>query len=132
MGEPEIKENGHGGQRLIRLLIIGLIAGVVVLIAKNAGGLKFDLGSQTSKFSSQLFGQIGLEKSLVSVSEKILGEEVKLKNEADGEIEPIAEPVNDIQNQTQTLLDSIKKLPEDQLKAVKKQLYKEFCEQLKE
>ena len=44
--------------------------------------------------------------------------------------EPIAEPIASIQNQSNQLVEAIQRLPEDQLKAVKKQLYKEFCENL--
>jgi len=44
------------------------------------------------------------------------------------ETEPIEEPAQNVQNQTQILIEAIKKLPEDQLEAIKKQLYQEICE----
>lgn len=44
--------------------------------------------------------------------------------------EPIKEPAENVQNQTQQLIETIKKLPQDQLEAIKKQLFKDVCEQI--
>lgn len=41
--------------------------------------------------------------------------------------EPIVQPVNNIQKQADQLVESVKNLPEEQLKAVKRQLYQDFC-----
>ena len=44
--------------------------------------------------------------------------------------EPIMEPAQNIQEQTQALIESIKRLPEDQIEAIRKQVYKEVCDGL--
>lgn len=46
--------------------------------------------------------------------------------------QPIIEPAQKIESQTQTLIDAIKNLPEDQVLAIKKQIYKDFCAPLLE
>ncbi len=44
--------------------------------------------------------------------------------------EPIEEPVKNIESQTETLIESLKSLPQDQLEAIKKQVFKEVCQSL--
>jgi len=125
----EKKTKGRGGQRLVRLVLLGLVGFLVLMMVKNlaAQGASFSLPS----LSWQRFIP---EKILDSTSELILGEKAQLaqpdqaEEETSTEVEPIAQPVEKIQSQTQFLLDLIKKLPEDQIRAVKKQLCKEICE----
>lgn len=97
--------------------------------------------------------KIPVREKLEDLGEKILGttleklpkapalEEIESKNQADQkdqkdqenqETEPIREPMENIQNQTRVLIESIKKLPEDQIEAIKEQIYKEFCERWRE
>jgi len=118
-------------QTLIRLLIIMAIAGITV------GGIKLIADRQQqadAKFD--LLGQI--KKSLQGTGEKVLGEAVKhlpqapnLDEAVEGEVEPIQAPVDNIQKQTSQLIEDIKSLPQDQLEAVKKQVFKELCSVLK-
>lgn len=80
------------------------------------------------------------EKVLGTVVEKLPKapnlEEVELEgesvpeNQETQEAEPIEEPVQNIQSQTQVLIETIKELPQDQIEAIKKQIYKELCEGL--
>lgn len=46
------------------------------------------------------------------------------------EVKGIEAPVQNVQNQTQNLIESIKTLPEDQLNAIKKELFKGVCEDI--
>ena len=48
----------------------------------------------------------------------------------DPESEPIKEPAENVRQQTEALLESIKSLPQDQIEAIKRQIYKDFCQDL--
>lgn len=77
-----------------------------------------------------------VSQKIEDLGEKVLGEMVKkLPNAPDlekvvvsTENEPIEEPVKKVENQTDQLIESLKQLPQDQLEAIKKQIFKEFCE----
>ena len=107
-------------------------AGAVVIV-----GAKKIAGSPERKVIS--LPAIPVEQTLESLGEDVLGGVAEnlpgvlgiKKKVNQGETEPIEKPVENVQNQTQQLLESIKKLPQDQLEAIKKQLFKEFCEQLR-
>lgn len=128
-------------ERLIRLLIIIVSAFVVV------GGVKW-IASQNQKNPQAINLIDPIKKKLEDVGEKVLGSAVKHlpkapdlegvgedqadePNQDESEAEPIQEPVKNIQNQTQQLVESIKKLPQDQIEAVKQQILKGLCEEFK-
>lgn len=46
------------------------------------------------------------------------------------EVKGVEAPVQNVQNQTQNLIESIKTLPEDQLNAIKQELFKGICEDI--
>lgn len=96
-------------QRLIRVSLLLGAAAIVLTGAKKI----------TSQNKSISLPQIPIEK----IGEAVLGSAAHSL--------PINQPVENVQSQTQQLLESIKKLPADQLEAIKKQLLKEFCEQLR-
>ena len=126
--------------RLIRFLIIVLVAGLVLGLAKTL--VKRQQDPEVKSF------QAPIKKKIEDWGEKVLGvvveklpkapnlEEVELEgesapeNQEAQETEPIEEPVKNIQTQTQVLIETIKELPQDQIEAIKKQIYKEFCEKL--
>ena len=65
----------------------------------------------------------GMGESLQNEIEQIWGRVIKSS-------EPVAEPVASIQKQGEQLIEAVRGLPEDQLRAVRKQLYQELCENL--
>ncbi len=114
---------------MVRLLLVGIVAGLILLAIKNMvegqGGQS--LIGQPLKLPELSIDTGQIEEILGTASEKILGEKKE-----EGETAPIAEPVEKIQSQTEELIESVKKLPEDQIKAIKEQIYQEFCEGLLE
>jgi len=80
--------------------------------------------------------QVPIKEKVEDLGERVLGEAVKIlpgapdlgADQDNQETEPIEEPVKNIEEQTQVLIEAIKKLPEDQIEAIKKQLYQEICE----
>jgi hypothetical protein len=122
--EKEKKKESHGQERLVRLIMLALAVALIMVVlgrladsgVKPSGEMKLpnlprlDLGKIDP-------GEIlGSKQPLVSAPEEATAE-------------PIAEPVVNIQNQAENLIKLIKKLPEDQLAAVKKQLCKELCQE---
>lgn len=118
------KDNGSSGQRLTRLLILVGLAATAVFFLKPllTGGRSGP--SFSGSFLDQTFGRL-LEDKAKNVLGQRSGFEVIGSEE--GEVEPIAEPVSNLQGQTRTLLEAVKELPKDQAEAVKKQLCKEIC-----
>ena len=121
-------------ERLTRLFIIVVVAGLV------AGVFKFAL-VQAKNGPGSIFKPMGA--AVENFGEKVLGMAVKNLPQApnldeideekkDGSLdsEPIMQPAQDIQEQTQILIESIKHLPDDQIEAIRKQVYKEFCQGL--
>lgn len=111
-------------ERLKRLIILGMAMVLTVF-----GAVAF------AKWRDKK-GVSPLQEEIKDFSEEILGVAVrkikpeKQANQTSGEEEPITQPVENIQSQTNQLMESIKRLPEDQIKAIKKQIYKDFCQQL--
>ena len=123
-------------ERLVRLLIIGAVALLVLVLARSLTSQ----GKQTEINNSPInLPEIPIKEKLEELGGTILGKTVDLLpgtpkfEEAEGEIqetEPIEEPVKNVQLQTDSLIEAIKKLPQDQLKAVKEQIRKEVCEEV--
>jgi len=112
------------GERIKRIVIIAVAALLVAwggksLIARPSPLPLVDqfLSDTTSKVLGLAVGKLSNAKI---TPEKV----IPLANES----EPINQPITNIQTQTQQLIDSIKKLPEDQIEAVKKQVVKDFCQ----
>lgn len=131
-------------ERLTRIFIIAIAALVVISLAKGVADWRSKARVEGESVS---FPPAPVKEKLENLGENILGEVVEILpgapdlgvnqvdqdnqvNQENQETEPIEEPVKNVQQQTQTLIEAIKKLPEDQVKAVKKQIYKEFCEGL--
>jgi len=115
-------------ERLIRFLLVSLGAVLIMGAAKTFA----DWRAKQSPGGGWQLPKVSMEKLpsknvLGTAKEKILG---RKKEQVVQETEPIAEPTENIQKQTQTLIESIKKLPEDQIEAIKKQILKEICEPL--
>ena len=105
------------GQRLIRLALLIVGVGVILLVIKS-------LGPKLESQSSIERPKVSFEK----VERQILGTaEQKILSNYQGE--PLVEPAENIESQTQALIQMIKDLPADQLEAVKSQIYKEFCQE---
>lgn len=112
-------------------MIIAVIAGATV------GGVKL-IADRQHQAGAQFNLLEPVKKIIEGAGEKVLGEAVKrlpqapdLDEAVEKEIEPIQEPMDNIQKQTDQLIEDIKSLPQDQLEAVKKQLFKELCAILK-
>ncbi len=123
------------GERIKRLLIIITVALLVMWGAKSlinrqakqkAQGKVVSLTASVDQFLTDMTGKVlGLAVSKLtgnkSIKDKVIPATIL-------EGEPISEPVENVQTQTQQLIESIKKLPEDQITAVKKQIMKDFCQ----
>ena len=120
-------------ERLTRIFLLGLAAFLIIALAK---GLADWQGQQRVAGESVSLPQVSVKEKLEDLGEDILGKTVEFLpgapdlgvDQADQETEPIEEPVENVQQQTQALIEAIKKLPEDQIEAIKKQIYEEFCE----
>lgn len=120
-------------ERLIRIFLLGLAALLIIVLAK---GLADWQTQQKVAGESISLPRLPIKEKIEDFGEKVLGKAIKVLpgapdlevNQEDQETEPIEEPVSNVQQQTEALIEAIKKLPQDQLEATKKQLYKEFCE----
>ena len=127
-------------ERLLRIFIIGAAALLIISVAKTVA----DWRGQTGKSREpRELPSVSLKDKLEDLGGEILGKTVKVLpgaqnisqisqevevEQAGEETEPIEEPVKDVQRQTEILIELIKKLPEDQMEAIKEQIYKEVCE----
>lgn len=125
-------------ERLIRLLLVGVGALLILGVAKAFADWRVEkpLVGKPLSLPELSIEKLQKEDVLGTATRGILGRKKEQVDQGDQvnqehqEVEPVAEPVENIQEQTQTLIESIKKLPEDQIEAIKKQLFKEFCEEL--
>lgn len=134
--------------KTIRILIIGFSILLVIFgyklyrdqYSRNPGYICLHVslvGDSIVNFGGQVLGVAAKRLPQFPMFEK-LGISNKLntifptKSESEEKKEtlPIKEPIKNIEFKTQDLIESIKKLPQDQLSAIKKQLYKDFCENL--
>ena len=114
-------------ERLKRLVLLGIGAALLLVLIQSLVSWQQKNAALGIKISLPKFE--GSQENILGAVSKILGKKVD-SEELEGE--PIAEPVKSIESQTQALIESVKKLPEDQLEAIKVQLFKEFCESLLE
>lgn len=121
-------------ERLTRVFLLGLAALVIIALASAVANWQTQ---QKVAGESTGLPQLPIKEKIENLGEEVLGRAIKAlpgapeittEEEVVQETEPIEEPVKNVQEQTQTLIEAIKKLPEDQVEAIKKQLYKEFCE----
>lgn len=119
-------------ERLTRLLAIGLAAFLILSLARVVAN--WQAQPKVTNESAKL-PQTSVKEKLGEWGGNILGKAVNLLpgtpewDEASQENqEPIEQPVQGIQQQMDSLIENIKKLPQDQLEATKNQVYKEFCE----
>lgn len=125
-------------QRLTRLFIIALVAALVIgvakdLMAKQKESFTFSIQPIKKKiedFGEQILGAAVKKLPKAPDLEKI-GEE-KEETENNQEIESIEEPVQNIQNLVDQLVESVKNLPQDQIKVIKKQIYEKLYEEFSE
>ena len=125
---------------LVALLTMGLAKAFGDWRTKQKGGrsLTAPIKTEIEGLGEEVLGKIvdvlpgapNLEevapKGELSQEGEVKGEE----NQAASETEPFEEPVQNVQKQTEVLIETIKELPQDQIEAIKKQIYKEFCEGL--
>lgn len=134
-------------ERLIRILIIIMAALVIVAVAKALADWR---NQQKIAGESVSLPQVSVKEKLEDLGEDILGKVIEVLpgepkietvdqvdqdsqvNQEDQETEPIEEPVKNVEKQTEILIQTIKELPQDQIEAIKKQIYKEICEPLLE
>jgi hypothetical protein len=123
-------------ERLVRLLIIGAAALLVLVLARSLTGRGEEVKVNNSPVS---LPEIPIKEKLEKLGGTILGKTVDLLpgtptleegEEESEEAEPIEEPVKNIQLQTDSLIEAIKELPQDQLEAIKEQICKEVCEEI--
>lgn len=112
------------GERIKRIVIITIVALLVAWGGKSLIARPSPLPLVDQFLSDATSKVLGLAVGKLSGAKKTPKEMIPLANES----EPINQPVVNIQTQTQQLIESIKKLPEDQIEAVKKQVVKDFCQ----
>lgn len=111
-----------------------LIAGVAKALAGRQGSSlalpHFPIGENLENFGEKVLGKaVKMLPGAPNLGEATQEEEGQVAGEAD-EVEPIKEPAENVQKQTEILIEAIKELPQDQIEAIKKQIYKEMCEGL--
>jgi len=120
-------------ERLTRILLLGLAALLIIALVKGL----VDWQNQSKVVGESIsMPQLPIKEKIEDLGEEILGETIKILpgapdleiSQSDQETEPIEQPIENVQQQTEALIEAIKKLPQDQLKATKKQIYEEFCE----
>jgi len=123
------------------ILISGLILGVGALKTQVGQEKKDELVSQVGRKKEEVLNQV--LNQTTNLSQKFLSQKKEKEEKVKGErqenqggtqeetqVQPIQEPVENVQIQTEKLIQMIKSLPEEQVLAIKKQLYQEFCKEL--
>jgi len=123
------------------VLISGLILGVGALKTQVGQEKKDELVSQVGRKKEEVLNQV--LNQTTNLSQKFLSQKKEKEEKVKGErqenqggtqeetqVQPIQEPVENVQIQTEKLIQMIKSLPEEQVLAIKKQLYQEFCKEL--
>lgn len=133
-------------ERLTRIFIIVIAALIVISLAKAVADWQSRARVEGESIS---FPPAPVKEKLENLGENILGKAVNVLpgaldlgvnqvdqdnqvNQENQETEPIEEPVKNVEKQTEILIQTIKELPQDQIEAIKKQIYKEICEPLLE
>lgn len=125
-------------KRLTRFLFLCLVVFLLVVL------VKFLANEGTGQSAGGKIRQPILKETIEDFGETVLGVAVRYLPNApdleeidksqlkkiDPEAEPIKEPTENIRQQTESLLESIKALPQDQIEAIKRQIYKDFCQNL--
>jgi hypothetical protein len=120
-------------ERAIRFLLVGgavlvILGGVRYLVTgkeRPVSAPKLPISEEQIKpLREEVLGTVGR----VFSGER--GDKEKEKEKETNQEKPSLAPVQNVQEQTQDLIESIKSLPEDQIKVIKKQIYQEFCEGL--
>lgn len=130
-----------------RLLIIVSVAGLVVLgfqaftrwqgEGETSGQLAFfsteKLGEKVENLGGMILGKaVGALPNAPQLEEIEKETKQEAEESADQSGEPIAQPVENVREQTESLLETIKELPQEQIEAIKKQIFKEACKRLEE
>lgn len=124
------------------MFVLGLVIFLAALLAPSL----VQKNSDQSNLGSSL--NLLLKNKIETLGEGVLGtaakhlpaapgtEEIEInvqeqKGSEDGQsVEPIREPSEKIKGQTEDLVEMIKNLPQDQVEAIKKQIYQDFCQSL--
>lgn len=116
---------------MIRFFLVGLGALLLLGAAKTFA----DWRTKQAPIGESLnLPELSIEKlqseDILGTASQAILERRKQADQDNQEAEPIAEPVENVQEQTETLIETIKQLPQDQVEAIKKQIYKDICEEL--
>lgn len=126
-------------ERLTRILIIIIVALLIISLAKvltdwqskqKVAGESLKVPTAPVKEKIEDLGEDILGKAVEVLPGAPRMEKVDQDNQVNQETEPIEEPVKNVEKQTEILIETIKELPQEQVEAIKKQIYKEFCEGL--
>jgi len=130
-------------ERLKRIVIIVIIGGLtfwgVEAFAKWREEKKItgdSVGFPTDEITQKIedFGEkvLGRAVEVLPGGEKNKEREKVIKNETTKiEIQP-GEATKVLENQTKEIIEILKQLPEEQLKQIKKQIFKDFCQEIME
>lgn len=123
--------------RLVRLLLIVAVGGIVIfgfkaLSGASAKSILKPVGEKIEDVGEGILGAAVkvLPNPPVFEAEEGSSDDSVFLDEDGNEVEPIEEPVKNIEKQTEAIIEQIKNLPSDQIEAIKKQIYKEMCEVL--
>lgn len=138
-----VKIERMGNERLKRILIVFVVALLVLFGAKvftDWQGKKkaqgevlslptIEVGEKISNFGEQVLGKaIEVLPGGAELKEKI---EFQLESSLETTDEEI-NPEEKIEDKTQEIIEIIKQLPAEQLEAIKKQIFKDFCQKILE
>ncbi len=132
-----------GEDRLKRIFIVVLVALLVLVGVKVFADWQEKKKAQGEAFSLPT-AEIG--EKISNVGEQVLGKAIEvlpggleLKEKIESQVESLSETSDDganaeekVENKTQEIIEIIKQLPAEQLEAVKKQIFKDFCQEILE
>ncbi len=128
-----------GKERLKRILIVILVAGLTVWGAnafikwweeKKVAGVSIKLPTESITEKAEELGEkvLGKTVEILPGSEKIK-EKIIEKETSKVEIQN-SETTKKLEIQTKEIIEILKQLPEEQLKQIRKQIFKDFCQEV--
>ena len=130
-------------ERLIRFLLVGLAAILILGVTEGLVGRR-EKRKAAGKTISLPTEQIG--EKIENVGENVLGRVIKIlprsekleekikeeeeQEKGEGQKETKRETIKIIETQTKEIIEIIKKMPADQVKQIKRQIFKEFCQEI--
>lgn len=114
------------GERLKRILLILGVTGMTLIGAGAVRRWQPPTEVLTDKIEEIGEGILGKAVEVLPVEEKLKKEIVVQENKTDNK----TETTKVLETQTKEIIEILKELPEEQLKQIRKQVFKDFCEKV--